>query len=127
MVPITLTVLKNLTSRPRTRMYPLEERQVPDGSRGQIEFDMSKCIFCTLCAKRCPTDAISVDRKGKILDFDPYRCIVCEFCLEGCAKDAIYLLPQWRTPVTEKQIAGYRTPAAQESNQNLNVYSDVPG
>jgi len=70
------------------------------GARGHIEFDMEKCIFCSLCAKRCPADAITVDRKGKTLTFAPLRCIVCEACMEGCAKDAIELFAQWRSPVT---------------------------
>ncbi|MEN6351346.1 MAG: 4Fe-4S binding protein [Syntrophomonas sp.] len=107
MAAIISTVFKNLSSRPRTRMYPFEERQLPMGSRGHIEFDMSKCVFCTLCAKRCPADAIHVDRKGKTLEFNPFRCIVCEFCLEGCAKDAISLFQLWRAPVTEMHISSY--------------------
>lgn len=89
-----------MSSRPRTRLYPFEERQLPVASRGHIEFNMGKCIFCTLCAKRCPADAIVVDRKGKILVFDPFRCIVCEYCLEGCSKDAIALFEKWRAPAT---------------------------
>jgi len=93
-------VISNLTHRPRTRMYPVEVRQPPMGARGHIEFDMEKCIFCSLCAKRCPADAITVDRKGKTLTFAPLRCIVCEACMEGCAKDAIELFAQWRSPVT---------------------------
>ncbi len=93
-------VIKNLTHRPRTRLYPLEVRQLPVGARGHIEFDMEKCIFCSLCVKRCPADAIQVDRKSKKLTFAPLRCIVCEACIDGCAKDAIILFAQWRPPVT---------------------------
>lgn len=93
-------LIKNLTHRPRTRMYPVEVRKLPAGARGHIEFDMEKCIFCSLCAQRCPSDAITVDRKGKTLSFAPLRCIVCEACVEGCAKDAIAMFAQWRPPVT---------------------------
>jgi ech hydrogenase subunit F len=99
MTTMISTIIKNLSSHPRTRLYPNEVRQLPAGSRGHIEFDVGKCVFCTLCAKRCPADAISVDRKGKTLVFDPYRCIVCESCIEGCAKEAIALFEQWRAPV----------------------------
>ncbi|MDD3890072.1 MAG: 4Fe-4S binding protein [Syntrophomonadaceae bacterium] len=94
-------IISNLTHGPRTRIYPLEVRKLPTGARGHIEFDMEKCIFCSLCMKRCPADAIIVDRKGKTLTFAPLRCIVCEACIEGCAKDAITLYEQWRPPVTE--------------------------
>lgn len=107
MAKMISTVIKNLGSRPRTRLYPAVERQLPPNTRGHIDFDMEKCIFCTLCAKRCPADAIVVDRKGKTLDFNPFRCIVCEYCLEGCAKDAITLCEQWRTPEKEMHISNY--------------------
>lgn len=96
------TVLRNCTRRPKTRLYPVEERQLFPKTRGQIKFELDKCIFCTLCAKRCPTNAISVDRKEKILVFDPFRCIVCEACIEGCAKDAFTLVEKWRSPNTQK-------------------------
>jgi len=101
MATMLFNVINNLTQRPRTRLYPVEIRQLPLGARGHIEFDMDKCIFCTLCEKRCPADAIKVDRKGKTLTFEPLRCIVCEACIEGCAKDAIELFAQWCYPVTD--------------------------
>lgn len=106
-------VLKNLTHRARTRLYPAEVRQLPPRVRGHIEFNMEKCIFCTLCEKRCPAGAIKVDRKGKTLTFEPLRCIVCEACIEGCAKDAIELFEQWRSPVTKRYNQIYQ-PAAKE-------------
>ncbi|HWP96924.1 MAG TPA: 4Fe-4S dicluster domain-containing protein [Syntrophomonadaceae bacterium] len=114
MATMISTVIKNLKSRPRTRLYPAEERQLPAASRGHIEFDMRKCIFCTLCAKRCPADAITVDRKGKTLVFDPFRCIVCEFCLEGCAKEAISLLKQWSSPAAVLYKRTFTTPGEEE-------------
>jgi ech hydrogenase subunit F len=109
------TVMSNLTHRPRTRLYPAEQRQLPPGARGQIEFDMTKCVFCTLCAKRCPADAITVDRKGKTLVFNLYRCIVCESCREGCAKEAIVLLEHWREPSVAVSQRTYRPPDQQET------------
>jgi formate hydrogenlyase subunit 6/NADH:ubiquinone oxidoreductase subunit I len=107
MATMFINVINNLTRRPRTRLYPLEIRQLPVGVRGHIEFNMEKCIFCTLCEKRCPADAIKVDRKGKILTFEPLRCIVCEACIEGCAKDAITLYEQWRSPVRDRYYQTY--------------------
>jgi len=102
-------VIKNLTHHPKTRLYPIEVRQLPLGARGHIEFDMTKCIFCTLCEKRCPADAIKVDRKGKTLTFEPLRCIVCEACIEGCAKNAIEMNEQWRSPVTDRYNQVYQS------------------
>jgi len=106
-------VIKNFTHRPRTRLYPIEVRQLPLGVRGHIEFDMEKCIFCSICAKRCPSDAIVVDRKAKTLTFDPLRCIVCEACVEGCTKDSISMFEKWRSPVIARYNEVYK-PAEKE-------------
>lgn len=116
MAKMISTLVMNLSSRPKTRLYPYEERQLPDSSRGHIDFDMEKCIFCTLCAKRCPAGAISVDRKGKTLVFNPYRCIVCEYCIEGCPKDAISVFEQWRAPVVELANRTYSAPVEEQSS-----------
>lgn len=116
MANMILNVMNNLTHRPKTRLYPLEIRQLPARVRGHIEFDMEKCVFCTLCEKRCPADAIKVDRKGKTLTFEPLRCIVCEACAEGCAKDAITVLEQWRSPATERYNQIYQGLEPKESN-----------
>ena len=47
-----------------------------------------KCVGCTLCAKRCPTDAISGDvKKPHVIDQE--KCIKCGLCIEGCKFSAI--------------------------------------
>ncbi len=47
-----------------------------------------KCVGCTLCAKRCPTDAISGEvKKAHVIDQD--KCIKCGLCFDGCKFDAI--------------------------------------
>lgn len=109
------TIVKNLNHGPRTRLYPAEKRELPAGCRGHIEWDMEKCVFCTLCAKRCPANAISVDRKGKTLVFNPFRCIVCESCLEGCAKDAISLFEHWRAPAAGLFLQTYAKPQEEKT------------
>jgi NADH-quinone oxidoreductase subunit F len=46
------------------------------------------CKGCTLCAKKCPTEAISGEAKKKhVIDLD--RCIRCGKCEESCKFDAI--------------------------------------
>jgi len=47
-----------------------------------------KCTGCTICAKKCPVDAIS----GKLKEMhfiDPNICIKCGICYEVCKFDAI--------------------------------------
>jgi len=47
------------------------------------------CIGCTACVKRCPTDAITGERKG-LHEIDADLCIDCGACGPVCPTDAIY-------------------------------------
>jgi NADH-quinone oxidoreductase subunit F len=47
--------------------------------------DPEKCTGCRLCAKKCPVDAISGEKKKPhVIDQD--KCIKCRVCYESCPK-----------------------------------------
>lgn len=51
-----------------------------------VKLESSKCIGCTDCIKRCPTEAIRIkDSKAKIIE---ERCIDCGNCIAVCRNGA---------------------------------------
>ncbi|MFP4388052.1 MAG: 4Fe-4S binding protein, partial [Desulfococcaceae bacterium] len=52
------------------------------------EIDPETCTGCGLCAKRCPQDAISGEKKAAHV-IDQSQCIKCSICYESCKFDAI--------------------------------------
>jgi NADH-quinone oxidoreductase subunit F len=52
--------------------------------------DPEKCTGCTVCAKNCPVDAISGERK-EVHEIHQDLCIKCGLCYTKCNFDAIIL------------------------------------
>jgi formate hydrogenlyase subunit 6/NADH:ubiquinone oxidoreductase subunit I len=88
-IPMLGQSLKNLMSPPATRRYPAEARVPFEGTRGHVEMDLSTCVFCGLCARKCPSKAIVVSREQKTFALEHLRCIACEVCVEACNKDSL--------------------------------------
>lgn len=70
----------------------IKEKKCPAGvCKELIEYgiDPEKCNGCTLCARKCPTDAISGEQK-QVHTIDTSKCIKCGICYEVCRFDAVY-------------------------------------
>lgn len=52
------------------------------------EIDLEKCIGCTACARKCPVQAITGERK-KAHYIDPEKCTKCDVCISTCKFNAI--------------------------------------
>lgn len=88
--------------KPPTSRYPFEPRRLIAGSRGQLEFTKDTCVFCTICAKKCPTGALTVDRSQKHWAIDRLLCITCGYCVEVCPKKSLELSAEHAAPVVTK-------------------------
>ena len=54
---------------------------------GKIVNDISKCILCGLCARKCPQECITVDRKdAKTWSINRDTCVQCGACIDACLK-----------------------------------------
>ena len=70
----------------------------------------SDCVYCTLCAKKCPNGAITVDRANKTWVVDESKCTKCGICVSTCPKHALEFAAAVRQFVacdTEKCIHCY--------------------
>ena len=103
-------LIRNLFSKPETRLYPSVPREYPERSRGHIEFDPSNCITCNICGKKCPTDAIKVDKGSRTLIIDRMNCIQCGYCVESCPKKCLSILPGYTAPSAEKVVETFPIP-----------------
>jgi Formate hydrogenlyase subunit 6/NADH:ubiquinone oxidoreductase 23 kD subunit (chain I) len=78
------------------------------GTRGHIEFRVDDCSFCTICAHKCPTQAIQVHKQDKTWAIDHGRCILCGLCVEDCRAGCITLSPFPCPPMRAKEVLSFR-------------------
>lgn len=97
-------IIKNLFSRPATRKYPFIKREPFKNVRGHIDIDITNCILCGLCERKCPSNAIKVSKLDKAWQIDPYKCIICNVCVEACPQKCIFTQTSYRSPEYEKTV-----------------------
>ena len=51
-----------------------------------VSLDVSRCTGCTMCLKRCPTEAIRITNGHAVIN--PDRCIDCGVCIRYCPNNA---------------------------------------
>ena len=86
------TFVKAAPKRPAPKPAEAPKADAPkprdDGKPVQ---DPATCVYCTICARKCPVQALSVDRKEKTWVLDEEKCVGCGTCAEACPKKAIVL------------------------------------
>lgn len=99
---ITLEVLKNLFKKPATVKYPFEHRDYPERLRGKTVLVRERCVSCGLCARVCPSWAITYDDEKKPI-FDVGRCIFCGECADVCPTTAIIMSREFELATFDKE------------------------
>jgi ech hydrogenase subunit F len=91
-------------AKPSTTRYPFEPRRALAGSRGSLVFTKDNCVYCTVCAKKCPTGALTVIRAQKQWAIDRLRCITCGYCIDACPKKSLTLATDHMVPTVTKDL-----------------------
>ena len=82
-------IMGGLVGKSATLKYPLAPKKTFAATRGHIDIDIEKCIFCGICKSKCPTGAIIVDKAEKTWSIARYDCMQCSRCTEQCPKKCL--------------------------------------
>jgi len=55
----------------------------------KLEIIAEKCTGCMICARECPVDAISGEKK-QVHTLDQDKCVQCLICFEVCRFESIF-------------------------------------
>ena len=107
--------LSSIFKKPETVQYPVQTKEAPAGLKGHIAIEIDNCIFCSMCAKACPTNAIVVNRDERTWSIDYLQCVQCFNCTFACRKDCLHMetaFPQATT--TKGKFVAQSEPVATE-------------
>jgi ech hydrogenase subunit F len=97
-------VMRGLGRKPATLMYPVIPREWTERTRGRIEIDIDACIFCGICSRKCPTNALAVNRDEKSWTVERMNCIQCSCCVDVCPKHCLVNEAGYTSPGMEKVV-----------------------
>jgi formate hydrogenlyase subunit 6/NADH:ubiquinone oxidoreductase subunit I len=122
-----------LFHKPATLLYPYEKATMPKGFRGRLIFYPERCVFCKLCMKDCPSEAIQINKLGEkqyqaIVNLG--RCLFCGQCTLSCNKDALEMSTNYELATTQAGAMSIdigRDPKAEGGVEAECVDDEVPG
>jgi len=82
-------ILKSVFRKPVTTLFPAHPMKTSNLVRGQVAIDINACIFCGMCQRKCPTNAILVERDKKGWAIERSKCVLCTNCVEVCPKKCL--------------------------------------
>lgn len=91
-----LTIVPGYTAPDTGKHAETFTRPQPSGAPagqagGKPANDGTQCVYCTLCAKKCPQGAITVDRAARTWTLDAGKCVGCGLCAASCPKKCLTL------------------------------------
>ena len=106
MFKMTPTILQNFFSRRATRRYPDVAAPVFANARGELHNDIAACVFCGVCAAKCPSRCITVDKQRATWQYDPFACVFCGVCTQTCPTESLRQIEErWHALDRREKIA----------------------
>ena len=99
---MTPVIMRNFVGKRATRLYPSAARPPFENARGEICNDILICTFCSVCAIKCPSQCITVDKKAATWSCNPSACVFCGVCVESCPSGSLQQKRTYRCPGREK-------------------------
>jgi ech hydrogenase subunit F len=120
-------IMRSLVNKPATLMYPVIPRVYSEKTRGHIAIDIETCILCGICVKKCPTNALEVDRKGKEWSIARMQCIQCNCCVEACPVKCLTMKNTYSPSATEKVRNSFvKAPEAPKTAPATPIQAEAP-
>jgi formate hydrogenlyase subunit 6/NADH:ubiquinone oxidoreductase subunit I len=107
---LTKMSFRNLFKKPATKMYPVVTPTYTARTKGHVVCNISDCILCSICEKRCPTHAITVDKPGESWTIDNFSCIQCLSCVRICPRKCLTMEPSYTKAALEKSSVTTKKP-----------------
>lgn len=112
------TLFKSIIHGPYTESYPLKEKENFERTRGRIENEITACIFCGLCERRCPTGALKVEKARSSWSIERLQCIQCGYCVEVCPKKCLTMENHYTSPSIDKVRDEYVNARVSDNTEN---------
>jgi formate hydrogenlyase subunit 6/NADH:ubiquinone oxidoreductase subunit I len=107
---LTKMSLRNLFKKPATKMYPVVAPVYTTRTKGHVVCEITDCILCSICEKRCPTHAITVSKPDETWTIDNFSCIQCLSCVRTCPRKCLTMEPAYTKAALEKTLVVTRKP-----------------
>ncbi len=76
--------------------------------RGELKNEGSVCTLCGVCAVKCPSQCIVVDKKNATWQWDPFACVYCGVCVDSCKTGSLRQEPLYRKAATGREIVSVK-------------------
>jgi ech hydrogenase subunit F len=98
------TALRTVVQEPATILYRVQAAKKSPLTRGHVVQDGSRCISCSICVKKCPSQAIVLIKEAKTWQIDRFRCVVCNSCVDTCPARCLSMDTQYTAPAAGKSV-----------------------